>query len=49
MTREGSRFIIDLDVEGPLPILAPIPPPPIELEIPLADGLENGSYVATLG
>lgn len=48
VAREGSRFIIDLGVEGPLPILAPLPPQPIELEIPLADGLENGSYFATL-
>lgn len=48
VSREGSRFIIDLEVEGPLPILAPIPPPPVELVIPLAENLENGSYVAAL-
>ena len=48
VTREGGRFFIDLEVDGPLPILAPLPPPPIELEIPLADQLEDGSYVASL-
>ena len=48
VSREGARFFIDLEVEGPLPILAPVPPPPVALEIPLADQLEMGSYVASL-
>ena len=48
VVRQGARFFIDLEVEGPLPILAPVPPPPIELEIPLADDLENGEFLAAL-
>ena len=48
VTRQGNRFIIDLEVEGPLPILAPLPPPVVELEIPLAENLENGEYLAAL-
>ena len=46
VSHEGNMFCIDLKVEGPLPILAPVPPPPITLEIPLADNLENGRYLA---
>jgi len=48
LTRQGTRFIIDLEVEGPLPILAPIPPPPVELEIPLGENIADGSYIAGL-
>ncbi|MFT5855101.1 MAG: hypothetical protein ACI8XO_002349, partial [Verrucomicrobiales bacterium] len=48
VTRQGTQFIIDLEVEGPLPILAPIPPPLVELDIPIGDDIPNGSYIAGL-
>ena len=47
VSREGARFIIDLKAV-PLPILAPLPPAPIELEIPLGDNLADGNYIAVL-
>jgi hypothetical protein len=45
---EGNRFCIDLDVEGPLEILALVPPPATTLEISLGENLEGGIYHAIL-
>lgn len=43
--RFGNLFILDATAEGPLPILAPIPPPPIDVDYDLGD-LSRGVYYA---
>lgn len=45
VTRISNIFILDADAEGPLPILAPIPPPPVELDYDLGS-LPKGFYLA---
>jgi hypothetical protein len=43
--RFGNLFVLDATAEGPLPILAPIPPPPIDLDYDLGY-LPRGKYFA---
>ncbi len=43
--RIGNLFLLDATADGPLPILAPIPPPPVELDYGLG-GLDAGKYWA---
>ncbi len=43
--RVGNRIILDAVPEGPLPILAPLPPPPITLRYEIGS-LEPGHYAA---
>jgi len=45
MFRIGNLFILDATADGPLPILAPIPPPPIDLDYDLGH-LPRGTYFA---
>lgn len=43
--RIGNLFLLDATAEGPLPLLAPIPPPPTEVNYELGD-LPEGTYFA---
>lgn len=43
--RIGNIFILDATAEGPLPILAPIPPPEVKVEYDLGS-LRKGFYIA---
>lgn len=43
--RLGNLILLDATAEGPLPILAPIPPPAVELDYPLGE-LDAGNYFA---
>jgi len=45
ITRLGNIFILDAKAEGPLPILAPLPPPEIKLDYDLGE-LPRGHYFA---
>ena len=44
--RFGNLFLLNATAEGPLPLLAPIPPPPVELDYELGE-LAEGTYFAT--
>ena len=43
--RFGNLFILDATADGPLPILAPIPPPPVDVDYDLGE-LPRGHYWA---
>jgi hypothetical protein len=43
--RFGNLFLLDATAEGPLPILAPLPPPPVDLDYLLGE-LDPGVYHA---